>query len=183
MKSIRNPTFLGFHVKSSLPWIGLYILVWSYENSKTSFESFLFGKNRKKWLILYFSRMSKIRENRFFGQKLFNFRIIVSYLSSFRWVIFLMSHSNGKIGYKEKSGMTIFVAFYFRWLQSSLTDIEKVALIISSFNHLKWKPSYFRMMVNDVVKDRDRLYRLIVGQLQVRWQIIFSADNLQSNSH
>ena len=26
----------------------------------------------------------------------------------------------------------------------------------------------FRMMVNDVVKDRDRLYRLIVGQLQVR---------------
>ena len=124
--------------------------------------------------------MSKIRENRFFGQKLFNFRIIVSYLSSFGWVIFLMSHSNGKIGYKEKSGMTIFVAFYFRWLQSSLTDIEKVALIISSFNHLNWKPSYFRMMVNDVVKDRDRLYRLIVGQLQVRWQIIFFAEKIYS---
>ena len=71
--------------------------------------------------------MSKFRENRFFGQKLFNFRIIVTFIchflmsnifdESFKW--------ENRIQREIWHGMTIkkHYEFYFRWLEDSVIDV------------------------------------------------------------
>ena len=83
LKSFRNPIILGFHARENAT-VGVMNMTVYPCMIVLKLKNFIsLWKNRKKWLILYFSRMSKIRENRFFGQKLFNFRIIVTFICHF----------------------------------------------------------------------------------------------------